>query len=270
MNIKKYLSPLLLVGLSVSSSASYALDPHWTYDEQAVWGELQNADNTVTSIPALYPFAECGLGQKQSPIEVTTLSAIAAPNNNIVPSYTPTPLAIVNNGHTIKVNIPVNVPNSAVQNFFFVGKEKYDLLQLHAHAPSEHTVNGKAFPLEIHFVHATPSGKLAVLGVLVRQGIAPNAEFQKILDNAPAVASTTVNTPANVSINPLALVPANKKFYTYAGSLTTPPCTEGVNWYVLRTSIVASKAQILAFKTLYSGNARGVQNANGRIVETLP
>ncbi len=264
MNIKKYNTLFLLAALCATTHLSYAANPHWTHEEQADWGALENTDTTAT-VPSLYPFAECGLGQKQSPIAITTQTANAATNNQIMPFYVSTPLSVINNGHTIQVNTPITVNANA----FYIGKEKHELLQYHVHAPSEHTLNGKTYPLEIHFVHSTPSGKFAVLGVLVREGLVANAEFQKILDYASAVVGTT-NTPANVTINPMELLPQNRRFYTYSGSLTTPPCTEGINWYVLNHSIVLSKAQIAAFKVLYSDNVRAVQNTNGRIVETLP
>jgi len=118
--------------------------------------------------------------------------------------------------------------------------------------------------LEIHFVNVAVNGKLAVVGVLVKEGAA-NAEFQKILDNAPLVEGT--NTLPE-TIRPARLLPADREhFYNYAGSLTTPPCTEGVDWHVLRQPIEASAAQIAQFEALYVDNARATQDLNGRIVQ---
>lgn len=246
------LASALLVTLSASS---YAADPHWTYDEQTTWGALESNDITLLP-PALYPYSLCGIGQKQSPI---ALSAPTAKNllNALKPSYSPMPLSVSNNGHTIKVNAPTD----ANPNALHIGKESYPLLQFHFHAPSEHTLNGKSFPLEMHLVHATASGKIAVLGVFFRQGPA-NAEFQKILDNAPLSSSLT-NT-SNDSLDPNYLLPRNKQFINYAGSLTTPPCTEGVEWYVLRYSITVSAAQIAQFSALYADNNRQPQPLFGR------
>ncbi|MFZ2726281.1 MAG: carbonic anhydrase family protein [Methylococcaceae bacterium] len=260
MNLNKLLQKGVLLGAFLTATASYATDPHWTYDEQLDWGALENADPTVTKIPELYPFAQCGLGQKQSPIDISRLSTNTQ-LNPIKTNYTATGLSISNNGHTIKVNMP----SVANVNHSMIGRESFELLQFHFHAPSEHTINGKTFPLELHFVHGTPNGKLAVLGVLIKAGMA-NAEFQKILDNAPTLASVT-NTPANETIDPSALLPQSRKFYSYAGSLTTPPCTEGVDWYVLTRPIEVSSEQLAQFEALYADNARHPQALNGRQVE---
>ncbi|MDD5274758.1 MAG: carbonic anhydrase family protein [Methylovulum sp.] len=166
--------------------------------------------------------------------------------------YRSAPLSVVNNGHTIMIPMPV-----ASTNQLRVGVEKYPLLQLHFHAPSEHTLKGKAFPLEIHFVNAADNGKLAVVGVLVKEG-ATNAEFQKILDNAPLLEGT--NTPPDMLVFPWRLLPADRThFYNYAGSLTTPPCTEGVGWHVLSQPIEVSQTQITQFEALYNDNARHTQ-----------
>lgn len=258
MNLKNIIQTLLL-GSCLTATIGYAADPHFEYEDQDEWGALKNTDPTAP-IPALYPFAECGLGQKQSPVDITAPTKINQ-LNHIKPKYSTVPLSVTDNGHTIRVNIPTNSGNE-----FFVGKERYALLQFHVHAPSEHTINGLAVPLEIHFVHAAPSGRLAVLGVLVQAG-EENPEFQKILDNTVVGAT---NTPADVVITPNNLLPnAKKDFFTYAGSLTTPPCTEGVDWYVLREPIEVSEDQIAQFEVFYSENARHPQDLNGRVVETL-
>ena len=149
------------------STTAFASDPHWLYDEQAEWGEI--TDKTVTVKPP-YPYAECSLGQKQSPVDLGTAKAVSS-MNLLQPKYLEEPLVISNNGHTVKVN--------AKAGNLMIGSEKYDLLQYHIHAPSEHVINGKTYPLEIHFVHGTPDGKLAVLGVFAEEGKV-NIEFQKI------------------------------------------------------------------------------------------
>jgi carbonic anhydrase len=258
MNLKNIIQTLLL-GSYLTATVGYAADPHFTYEEQAEWGALENRDPTAP-IPELYPFAECGLGQKQSPVDITAPTKINQ-LNQIAPKYSTIPLSVTDNGHTIRVNVP-----SGSRNDFFIANEKYALLQFHVHAPSEHMIKGKTVPLEIHFVHAAPSGRLAVLGVLVQAG-EENPEFQKILDNTVVGAT---NTPAHVVITPDNLLPNDEKdFFTYAGSLTTPPCTEGVDWYVLREPIEVSEDQIAQFEVFYSENARHPQDLNGRVVETL-
>lgn len=261
MITNKLIQKCLFLGICVASPMSFAADPHFTYEEQAIWGDLLNTDPTVVGAASL-PYAVCGIGKKQSPVNITTHN-VNLDLNSPATSYVAVPLSITNNGHTIKVNMPAtNNPN-----YTLVSKEKYELLQLHFHAGSEHTVNGVKLPLEVHFVHATPEGKLAVIGVLFDIGAA-NAEFEKILVNAPTVAGVTNTT--TLSIDPNKLKPVGKTFDGYAGSLTTPPCTEGVDWYVMRNTITVSSDQLARFTTLYyADNARVPQAFNGRITQTL-
>lgn len=256
MNLKKITRPCLPLLASFTLSVAYAEEPHWTYDEQDIWGSLEDL---TQPIPARYPYAECGIGKKQSPVDISAPLATLGVNS-IRTLYKATPWTITNNGHTIMVSMPLDSINQ-----LRVGVEKYPLLQFHFHAPSEHTINGKAFPLEIHFVNASSNGKLAVVGVLVKEGAA-SPEFQKILDNAPTIENTT-NNPT-VTLYPSRLLPDDTAhFFNYAGSLTTPPCTEGVDWHVLTTPIEASAEQITQFEALYSGNARTTQDLNGRVVK---
>lgn len=164
MNFKKIIHQSVLMGFAaIITSSAYAADPHWTYDEQADWGALENTD-TSAPIPELYPFAECGIGQKQSPVDIAGPS-VTLDINRVKPIYSDIPLSISNNGHTIKVNTPL-IDNP---NVLFVAREKYQMLQFHFHAPSEHTLNGVSYPLEVHFVHSAPSGRLAVIGVLFKK-----------------------------------------------------------------------------------------------------
>lgn len=236
----------------LATSIVFAADPHWTYDEP--WENLSNSA-TPTKASDL-PYAECSLGQKQSPVDLSTAKAVTS-TNALKTAYKSESLTVVNNGHSIKVNLP-----ATTKSVLSIGSEQYTLLQYHIHAPSEHVINGKAFAAEIHFVHSTPDGKLAVVGVMVDAPATAktNAEFQKILNVAP---SNLTDTPA-LSANPATLLPSIAKFYLYSGSLTTPPCTEGVNWYVLKTPIQITPAQLTAFEALYHDNARPAQALNGR------
>ena len=239
----------------MATSVTFAADaPHWTYDEQNVWGEIPSS----LTPPGLPPYTECGLGQKQSPVDLGSTKLVAS-TNALKMQYLAEPLVISNNGHTLKVNTTTGSLN--------IGNEQYSLLQYHIHAPSEHVLNGKTYPAEIHFVHSTPDGKLAVVGVFIEEGKV-NPEFQKILAHSPnQVQDVTVQ---GVTINPINLLPSSSidrnKFFLYSGSLTTPPCTEGVNWYVLKKPIQLSKTQISTFETFYSDNARPNQPLNGRQV----
>lgn len=242
----------LAISLILTSSAVLASDLHWTYDEQEEWGDI--TDKSVTSKPP-YPYADCNLGQKQSPVDLGAPQLVTG-TNLLQPKYVQESLSLSNNGHTLKVNL--------TKSSLAIGNEKYSLLQYHIHAPSEHVINGKTYPLEIHFVHATPDGKLAVIGVMAQEGKA-NSEFQKILDHAPNSVSDL--NLVNITMNPAKLLPGFKNsFYLYAGSLTTPPCTEGVNWYVLKNPIELSKTQIEDFEKFYPDNARHAQDLHGRRV----
>jgi carbonic anhydrase len=255
-----------------SPSWAYPAISTTTVPDAVPWS--QTVDTTTTLIPQQYPYSECGIGTKQSPVDVNNTASnpnLIATNalNNIIFAYNPIPLSIVNNGHTIQVQ-----SNPVAPGMLFLGNDSFTLIQYHLHAPSEHTLNGNNFPMEIHFVHSTPDGKIAVVGVVVVSGTA-NAELQTVLDNAPASSGNATNV--NITLNPNNLLPANQASYiTYGGSLTTPPCSEGVNWYILTNFIQASPAQITAFqKLMWHGtdsqgnpvpNVRNTNNINGRII----
>lgn len=245
---------VFITSLIVASVAIASTDPHWTYEEE--WENLSNA-STPTKASDL-PYAECGLGQKQSPVDLGA-SQVVTSTNVLKTAYKSESLTVVNNGHSIKVNVP-----ETTKSVLSIGNEKYTLLQYHIHAPSEHVVNGKSYAAEIHFVHGTPDGKLAVVGVLVDAPLTAktNVEFEKILSIAP---KNTTDAP-KLTADPTKLLPNIAKFYLYSGSLTTPPCTEGVNWYVLKTPIQITSSQLASFEELYSENARAPQALNGRKV----
>ena len=235
---------------SVSAADGHA-DPHWTYQEQEHWGELQDP---LYKPP--FPYAECGIGQKQSPLNISANSVIKIEKIDEVQfNYAEVPLSLTNNGHTIRANI--------VKGSLYFGNNEYDLVQFHFHAPSEHLVNGLVYPMEIHFVNGTADGRIAVVGVLVKTG-AFNSVFQEILDKAPSQLGQTNET--TVLIRPDKLLPEhNQHFYTYAGSLTTPPCTEGVQWFILQDFLEISEEQFKAFTSkFFSDNARSKQQLNGR------
>jgi carbonic anhydrase len=203
---------------------------HWGYQgegDPSNWGKLKPE------------FALCGTGISQSPIDFskgykTNLNAIEF-------AYTETPLKIVNNGHAVQVNYG---PGSSVT----IDGEKYSLLQFHFHAPSEHTVNGAFHDMEMHLVHKNDKGDLAVVGVFLKKG-KPNKIIQALWDNMLNEIDKE-NVVEGLSVNASSLLPKDTKYYHYYGSLTTPPCTEGVNWSVLKTPIEVSEEQIQKFKTL--------------------
>jgi carbonic anhydrase len=145
-----------------------------------------------------------------------------------------------------------------------INGEEYELLQFHFHTPSEHTINGKASALEMHLVHRNAKNQLAVVGVMMEKG-ATNPLIEQIWQHIPTVGKT--NVVKNSTINATKLLPNNKAYFSYAGSLTTPPCSENVKWNVLIEPIQVSEKQIEAFQSLYQVNARPVQPINGRIIE---
>jgi len=196
--------------------------PHWTYDE--AWGDLAPE------------FATCKTGQKQTPIDLASSTPAAKELAPLVVAYPPFPLSIFNNGHTVQVDA------AAAGGTLTAEGKKWPLVQFHFHAPSEHTLNGKTFPAELHFVHKNDKGELAVVGILLEVGT-PNTALASVFDNAPVTASKGPTAVPSATLDLSALFPAKAAYYTYAGSLTTPPCSEGVTWYVLaspRSSLTCS------------------------------
>lgn len=167
-------------------------------------------------------------------------------------------MKIVDNGHTIQV---YGTENSSIT---VEGKE-HQFAQFHFHAPAEHTINDKRYPLEMHLVHKEKgSDNLAVLGIFIEEGAKENEFLEKVFANIPDEKKSEIVT--EVSLNLSDYIPPAQEHYTYTGSLTTPPCTVGVDWIVFRAPIQASKEQISKFSTVYSNNARPVQELNNRKV----
>ncbi len=196
-------------------------------------------------------FPVCGKGQKQAPLNIT--GPFEKSKDVLVVNYKEGPLKILNNGHTIQVNVE---PGSTLK----INKDVYNLLQFHFHRPSEEQIDGKPMAMVAHFVHKNAEGKLAVLGVLLNDG-KDNAAIQTLWNNAPKAEGPEVVVD-KVKFDPSSLVPAALTHYSYEGSLTTPPCTEGVNFYILKTPVDISKKQVMDFP--FKRNARPVQPLNGR------
>jgi len=218
---------------------------HRTYEGEAgpeAWGDL-SAD-----------FKVCSLGMEQTPIDLK--GTVRAETGAIEPSFQQMPLTIHNNGHTIQVNC---APGSRT----VIAGQAFDLLQFHFHHPSEHLLSGRTFDLELHFVHKSAEGRLAVLGIFIRPG-AENAALAPIWAAMPREAGEPQQI--GTSINPAALLPADRKHFRYKGSLTTPPCSEGVLWTVFKDPIEASSDQIRQFAELFPVNARPVQSLNSRFL----
>jgi carbonic anhydrase len=196
-------------------------------------------------------FPTCGKGTKQAPLNIT--GPLEKSKDVLSVSYKEGPLKILNNGHTIQVNVE---PGSTLK----VNKDVYNLLQFHFHRPSEEQIDGKPMAMVAHFVHKSAEGKLAVLGVLLNEG-KDNDAIKTIWDKAPKTEGPEA-VVEGVKFNPALLVPAALTHYSYEGSLTTPPCTEGVNFYILKTALDIGKKQVADFP--FKKNARPVQALNGR------
>ena len=200
----------------------------------------------------------CKIGHEQSPIDITNTKKEALPAIHF--DYKPATLKIINNGHSIQVNYPAG-------SFITVGGKKYELKQFHFHHPSEEHINGKGFDMVAHLVHADSDGKVVVVAVLLKKGNA-NAMLAKIWEHLPPTEGPESEV-GGVEINPSALLPAEIGYYTFAGSLTTPPCSEAVTWFVLKKPSEISAEEIAAFAKIYPHDARPIQPTNGRsIAET--
>jgi carbonic anhydrase len=262
-------SQLVLVISSMSLSA-YASDAaikvNWGYEGNngpEFWSKLDPS------------FKLCTTGKEQSPVDISQFAKKSG--STLAFNYEPAPIVIVddgttlltigktqtliNDGHTLQLNFPGEFTKESIS---FNGKD-YRLVQFHFHTPSENKQHGQVAPLEIHFVHQGDNGTLAVVGVFVKEG-KENLVLQKILENLP-IEKAKVKINRNEHINPLELLPKNHSYYNFAGSLTTPPCAEGVQWLLMSEAITASAAQIEKLKIAINGNnARPVQDLNHREV----
>ncbi len=243
-----FLAPFLLLAACAhqSHSAPESAHAHWSYEGATGprhWGSLSP------------DYALCASGTSQSPIDIRDTTSVDLQNLEL--HYVSVPVEIVNNGHTVQVNY---APGSHLD----VDGVRYDLLQFHFHAPSEHTIAGKHASAEMHLVHKSATGALAVVGVLIEEG-EHNAHFDAIWNNLPAQAGPAKRF--DVQINAADLLPADARTYRYLGSLTTPPGTEGVRWHLMVEPVRMSKAQIAAFTRVYRGNNRPTQPLHGRAVQ---
>jgi len=203
-------------------------------------------------------YSLCSEGIAQSPIDIISGLTTASVLDELKTDYDSTPLEVENNGHTIEV---VMAPGSTIKT----PSGEYALLQFHFHFESEHTVDGNHSALEAHFVHMNSNGQLAVLGVFIDEGD-ENTALKTILENAPH--DIGINE-LHDDLDPEDILPDDKveHYWNYSGSLTTPPCSEGVTWYVAQEHITASREQIEAMATLlHHNNYRPTQALNGRVI----
>ncbi|MDC8758812.1 carbonic anhydrase [Janthinobacterium fluminis] len=219
---------------------------HWSYEGEtgpANWGKI-NADWT-----------RCGTGSRQSPIDIR--DGMKVDLEQISFDYKPSSFNVVDNGHTVQVTVSGG-------NYLTVQGRMYELMQFHFHRPSEERINGKGFEMVVHLVHKDAEGKLAVLAILLERG-KPQNTIQTVWNNLP-LEKHEVMAPSIV-LDPLELLPQRRDYYTYMGSLTTPPCSEGVLWLVMKEPQQASAAQMALFSRLYPLNARPIQGSSGRMIK---
>ena len=200
-------------------------------------------------------WSQCASGQRQSPIDLR--DGMKVDLEQIVFDYKPSAFNVTDNGHTIEVNVGSG-------NYITVQGRSYELLQFHFHRPSEERINGKGFEMVVHMVHRDAEGKLAMLAVLLERGKSQNM-IQTVWNNLPLEKNETV--APSIVLDPAEVLPAAREYFTYMGSLTTPPCSEGVLWLVMKQPMQASPAQMALFARLYPLNARPIQANAGRVVK---
>ena len=220
--------------------------PHWDYQGVAgpeSWGKLQAE------------FSKCSVGTRQSPIDIR--DGVKVQLDPVQFDYKPSGFRVIDNGHTVQVNL---APGNSIE----VLGRRYDLLQFHFHRPSEERIGGRQFDMVAHLVHKDIDGRLAVVAVLLDRG-SVQPIVQTIWNNLPLEKGEEVAAKTALDMN--ALLPTDRSYYTYMGSLTTPPCTEGVLWMVMKNPVPISAEQIGIFARLYPMNARPIQQVSGRLIK---
>lgn len=232
----------------LAGDASHGDEVHWSYegeDGPQAWGQLRPEFNL------------CSMGKRQSPINIEETSTLQGPAEVLQFNYLPSGGTVVNNGHTIQVDLYGD-------NALTVRGSSYKLLQFHFHTPSEEQVNHRNFSMVAHLVHKNSEGQLAVVSVLLDPGVT-NALINKVWTYMPLDPHDRVRLPDGI-IDMNELLPKDQRYYQFMGSLTTPPCTEGVLWMVFKQPVTVSREQIRLFTQLFPNNARPVQPLNGRAV----
>lgn len=250
------LLPLTLTACSAQTAdllpgkkaAAAAAEIHWSYEGDTGpehWGSLDPS------------FSRCADGTEQSPIDIELASVkLDKTLQDVEAHYKPTAFTLANTGHTIQLN------DASGSNSIVLDGKTYKLVQIHFHKPSENEINGQSFDMEMHLVHKSADGQLAVLGVLIKAG-KENKQLAEAWSKLPKE-QTAQDIKLDKAIDLAGMLPEGKKAYRYDGSLTTPPCTEGVKWVVMDTPIELSIDQIHAFGAIFPDNHRPVQPLNNR------
>ena len=247
---------LLPIALLITTSVFAQTAPQWSYSQP-------EGPNQWGSLPG---YSTCQAGAEQSPLDIESGMNAGILNvsvdsslESLMPRWNSSAFNIVNNGHTVQVNY------DAGSSIDFEGNN-FNLKQFHFHSPSEHILNGRQYPLETHFVHQAAGGNLLVIGIFFKPG-AFNAELEKVWKSAPAKEQSVSVKGVTIDVN--AFLPTDMNYYNYRGSLTTPPCSEGVNWIVLKNPIEASAEQLQFLQKHMGGpNNRPIQPQDGRMIGT--
>ena len=219
---------------------------HWDYAGSGspdTWGQMRPE------------FSRCSSGTRQSPIDIR--DGIKVNLEPVQFDYKPSAFRVLDNGHTVQVNVG---PGNSID----VGGRRYDLVQFHFHRPSEERINGRQFDMVAHLVHKDIDNRLAVVAVLLDRGSA-HPLVQNVWNNLPLEKGDEVAARTTIDLN--ALLPTERSYFTYMGSLTTPPCSEGVLWMVMKAPMPISNEQIGIFARLYPMNARPIQSVSGRLIK---
>ncbi len=219
---------------------------HWSYegdDGPLRWGKLNPS------------YAKCDIGERQSPIDIR--DGLRVDLNPVTFDYKPSRFNVIDNGHTIQVAVGPG-------NYISLLGHTYELVQFHFHKPSEERINGRSFEMVVHMVHKDGEGKIAVVAILLERGKAQSL-IQSVWNNLPLEKNDPVQPLVTMDVTQL--LPQQREYYTYMGSLETPPCTEGVLWIVLKQTVEISPEQLAIFSRLYPMNARPVQKTFGRVIK---
>ena len=238
----------VLIGMCASMAAlAQQTGADWTYEGikgPLHWGKLDPA------------YKACSQGKEQSPIDIRG----ARLNKSLPPiefHYIAGSMTLTNTGHTVQVTAPAG-------SYIVVGGTRYDLVQFHFHHPGEEAVKGKLPDMTLHLVHKSADGKIVVVAVRLNEGN-PNAVLAALWQHLPKTTGATDKLTDDMS--PAGLLPTDRGYWTYEGSLTAPPCTEGVRWFIFEQQVEISRAQLKAFAALYKVNSRIIQDTHGRKIE---
>jgi carbonic anhydrase len=253
---REYIRARAAVLSGQAAPENHALAPAAGGHQEVHWAHL--GENGPQNWAKLNPeFATCATGQRQSPVHILESDTMLGKAEVLKFDYQPSGGSVVNNGHTVQVDL-------AGHNTLYVRGSAYQLIQFHFHHPAEERVNYKGFSMVAHLVHKNAEGQLAVVAVLIDPG-AENALIDRVWTHMPLDVNDRVGLPAGL-IDVNQILPTDQRYYQFIGSLTTPPCTEGVLWLVMKQPMTVSREQLKLFTHLYPMNARPTQALNGRLV----